>query len=297
MTAGSLPSAVLTAGPADGALHPTNQHYDTDPHVFGLFLGESRKYSAGWYTDPKDPDGEDLDSAQWAKMDLVADLLQAEPGSRVLDIGSGWGALALHLAAERECDVTGVSPAVRQREFASTRADELGLADRVRFLTGRFEDVEGLPTRLDAVTALGSVTHMPDLPMVLTRARALLRRDGRMYLSESCFRNQEIRDRFDGAAGTEFVRAQTFGNGELRPLSDLVAAAELAGFSIETTLDLTDHYRRTIEQWIENIDRRSPVLETIAPGVGARMRRYLEIANAGWGYTTKHYALVLRNAR
>ena len=273
--------------------HPTNQHYDLDPRVFGLFLDESRKYSSGWYRTPE----ASLELAQRQKMNLVADLVHAQAGHRVLDIGSGWGALVLHLAGVRGCHVTGISPAARQREFVEERARLRGLGDRVRIVTSPFEEADDLPTGLDAVTALGSVVHMPDLPAVFAKARGLLRRDGRMYVSESCFRNQSIRARFDDVDGTDFVREAIFGNGELRPLSELVAAAEDTGFSIETTVDLTKHYHRTIEQWIENVRANRAALERIRPGIAAQLEHYLDISNAGWGYTTKHYALVLRNAR
>ncbi|ODU07563.1 MAG: cyclopropane-fatty-acyl-phospholipid synthase [Pseudonocardia sp. SCN 72-86] len=288
----------MTVAPsAPAPAHATNRHYDLDPRIFGLFLGETRKYSAGWYADPEDPHGEDLTTAQRAKMDLVADLLGVDAGSRVLDIGSGWGSLVLHLADEHGCDVTGVSPAPRQREYVLSRAAQLGVADRVDIVTSAFETVDGLPRGFDAVTALGSVVHMPDLPAVLTKARGLLRRGGRMYLSESCFRNRAIRDRFDRVAGTEFVREETFGNGELRPLSELVAAAEDAGFSVEHTVDLTRHYHRTIEQWIANVQAAAAEIDAIDPGRAAALEHYLHVANAGWGYTTKHYGLVLRNGR
>lgn len=229
--------------------HPTNQHYDLDPRIFKLFLDESLKYSSGWF----DTGEETLDEAQRRKMDLVADLVHVRAGSRVLDIGSGWGALVLHLGGVHGCDVTGISPARRQREYVEERARKLGLADRVRVVTSPFEDATELPRGLEAVTALGAVVHLPDLPSVFAKARSLLCRDGRMYVSESCFRNAAIRARFDGVDGTDFVRRTIFGNGELRPLSELVAAAEDVGFSIETTLDLTRHYHRTIERWITNV--------------------------------------------
>jgi cyclopropane-fatty-acyl-phospholipid synthase len=277
--------------------HPTNQHYDLDPRVFELFLDDSRKYSAGWYTDPADPQGESLALAQRRKMDMVADLVRVGGGSRVLDIGSGWGSLVLHLTTQRGCVVTGVSPAARQREFVTARAAELGVADRVEIRTDAFETARDLPTKLDAVTALGSVVHMPDLPAVFAKARSLLRRGGRMYVSESCFRNSAMQAKLDGVPGTEYVRSGIFGNGRLRPLSELVAAAEDAAFSVETVVDLTDHYRRTIEQWQENVHASADELDRIDPGLAARLDRYLEIANAGWGYTTKHYALVCRTNR
>lgn len=279
--------------PTAPTAHATNQHYDLDPRLFGLFLDESRKYSSGWF----DTGEESLAEAQQRKMGLVADLVHADEGSRVLDIGSGWGALALHLAGTRSCSVTAISPAPAQGEYVRTQAAARGLASHVHVVTSPFETARDLPRDLDAVTALGSVVHMPDLPAVFAKARSLLRRGGRMYVSESCFRSAAIRDRFDDVAGTDFVRETIFGNGELRPFSELVAAAEDAGFSVETSLDLTWHYHRTIERWSENVRAAATEIDTIRPGTAAQLLHYLDVSNAGWGYTTKHYALVLRNAR
>ncbi|GAA4550459.1 hypothetical protein GCM10023175_40690 [Pseudonocardia xishanensis] len=130
----------------------------------------------------------------------------------MLDIGSGWGALVLHLAGVRGCDVTGISPAPRQREFVEKRARQRGLSSRVRIVTSPFEEAADLPRGIDAVTVLGSVVHMPDLPAVFAKARGLLRRGGRMYVSETCFRNRALRARFDRVEGTDFVREASSGH-------------------------------------------------------------------------------------
>jgi len=132
---------------------------------------------------------------------------------------------------------------------------------------------------------------------VVRRARSVLRRGGALYVSESCFRNASARNAFDTRVGTEFVREDIFGWGALRPLSELVTAAEDAGFSIIAVDDLTEHYRRTIDDWIANVDAAAERIDAHGPGLAAKLRHYLEIANAGWGYTTKHYALTCRNAR
>jgi cyclopropane-fatty-acyl-phospholipid synthase len=201
------------------------------------------------------------------------------------------------MAGEFGCDTVGVSPAPRQHEYIAGAAAARGLTDRVHTRVGHFERM-GLPERhFDAVTMLGSIVHMPDAPAVLRRARATLRRGGMLYVSESCFRNERARDAFDGRDGTRFVRGDIFGFGELRPLSELVSAAEDAGFSIVAVDDLTDHYRRTIEHWIANVDAAADRIDAYGAGSAERLRRYLEIAGAGWGYTTKHYALTCRNGR
>jgi cyclopropane-fatty-acyl-phospholipid synthase len=271
----------------------TNQHYDLDPEIFGLFLDPMRKYSSGYYRQP----GIGLEEAQVAKLRFVADRLDLRDGARLLDVGCGWGSLILFMAREYKARVVGVSPAGRQHDYIARRALDLGVADLVETVQGHFENVELAAGPFDAVTMLGSIVHMPDLVQVMTRARSMLRRGGRFYVSESCFRNAAARDAFDKRAGTEFVRQSIFGFGEMRPLSDLVRAAEDSGFSVVSVEDLTEDYWLTIEDWLKNVAAHADAIDAISPGTAATLTRYLEVANAGWGYTTKHYALVCRRAR
>jgi cyclopropane-fatty-acyl-phospholipid synthase len=271
----------------------TNQHYDLDPRIFGLFLDPMRKYSSGFYRQP----GLTLADAQVAKLHLVADRLGLRGGERLLDVGCGWGALILFMAREYSARVVGLSPAGNQHAHIADRAIELGVADRVSTVQGHFEHAPLPDGPFDAVTMLGSIVHMPDLAHVMRRARSLLRRGGRYYVSESCFRNAAAREAFDRTAGLEFVRRSIFGWGDMRPLSDLIRAAEDAGFAVVSVDDLTDDYRRTIDDWIANVDANAAAIDAISPGMAADLRRYLEVANAGWGYTTKHYALVCQRSR
>ncbi|MEV0621413.1 class I SAM-dependent methyltransferase [Nonomuraea sp. NPDC050404] len=271
----------------------TNQHYDLDPEIFGRFLDPLRKYSSALYLS----DSDSLAEAQEHKLRFVAGRLGLTGGERLLDVGCGWGALLLFMAREYKCATLGVSPAPRQHDYIAQRARELGVEDRVSTMVGHFEQLE-LPGRsFDAVTMLGSIVHMPDADEVFRRARALLRTGGSLYVSESCFRNHAARTAYDERAGTDFVRRDIFGWGDMRPLSELVAAAERAGFSIVSVDDLTVHYRRTIEDWLVNVDAQADALDGHEPGLAGKLRHYLEIANAGWGYTTKHYALVCRRSR
>ncbi|CAO5151713.1 Methyltransferase, cyclopropane fatty acid synthase [Frankia sp. AiPs1] len=297
----------------------TNQHYDLDPEIFGLFLDPLRKYSSGLYR----TEGIGLAQAQIAKLHFVADRLRlasaaavgaafaasassaastasttrGASGARLLDVGCGWGSLILFMAREYGARVTGISPAGRQHEFIARRAAELGVTERVTTTVGKFEDV-ALPERsFDAVTMLGSIVHMPDVDLAVRRARTMLRRGGRYYVSETCFRNAAARDEFDRRAGTEFVRNSIFGWGDMRPLSELVRAVEDAGFSVDSVDDLTDDYRRTIDDWLVRVAESADAIDELSPGMAASLTRYLEVANAGWGFTTKHYALVCRNGR
>ncbi|MEV6099635.1 class I SAM-dependent methyltransferase [Nocardia sp. NPDC051981] len=271
----------------------TNQHYDLDPEIFGQFLDPLRKYSSALYEN----DGDSLELAQRNKLRFVARRLGIQGGERLLDIGCGWGSLILFMAQEYGCDTLGISPAPRQHDYIAVQARARGVDRQVRTRVGHFEKLDLPAGSRDAVTMLGSIVHMPDLDEVFRRARAVLHRGGTLYVSESCFRNAAARRAFDDRAGTEFVRSDIFGWGDLRPLSELITAAEDAGFSITSVDDLTDHYRHTIEDWIANLDAAADAIDARQPGLAAKLRHYLEVANAGWGYTTKHYALGCRKAR
>jgi cyclopropane-fatty-acyl-phospholipid synthase len=278
---------------ADTPVADTNQHYDQDPRIFTLFLDESHKYSSALYGSPD----ESLAAAQRRKLHFVADRLGLRGGERLLDIGCGWGSLVLFMAAEYGCRTVGITPAPRQRDYIAARAAERGLAGRVDTLLGHVEQLSLPAGGFDAVTMLGSIVHMPDLDGVFATCRDVLRRGGRLYVSESCFRNEATRARFGERSGTAYVRDAIFGWGDMRPLSRLVKAAEDAGFSLVALDDLTDHYRRTIEDWLSNVDRNAARLDQVEAGLADRLRRYLQTANAGWGYTTKHYALTCRRGR
>lgn len=287
-----MPSADAATGTGVDTAE-TNNHYDLDPGIFGLFLDPLRKYSSGWYDSPDDT----LEAAQRRKLAFVADCLDVKDGGRVLDVGCGWGSVILHFAREFGCVTTGVSPAGHQHEYIAKRAAEWGVSDQVSSVRGHFEEVELPRGGFDAVSMLGSIVHMPDLNAVLGKARGLLRRGGRLYVSESCFRNAAAHREFDQRVGTEFVRNSIFGWGDMRPLSELVRGAEDAGFSVIDVTDLTAHYHRTIEDWIANVEARADQIDALEEGMAKKLVRYLEIANAGWGYTTKHYALVCRKGR
>lgn len=266
---------------------PTNQHYDLDPELFGQFLDPLRKYSAGLF----DADTTSLEQAQRRKLSFVAGQLRLLGGERILDVGCGWGALLFFMAEEYGCHTHGISPARRQHEYIGRRAGELGLARLITTEIASFENSVPAAGSYDAVTMLGSVVHMPCLDEVFAKIRRALRRGGMLYLSESCFRSDAVRAACDSRPGTEFVRHSIFGSGDLRPLSELVAGAESAGFSVRAVHDLTEDYRRTIECWLTNLHALPSTDQS------RELVRYLEIANAGWGYTTKHYALVCAKSR
>lgn len=271
----------------------TNQHYDQDPRIFELYLDKTRKYSSGLYHTPQDS----LDTAQRNKLHFVAGRLGLQPGHRLLDIGCGWGSLILFMAAEYGVHTVGISPAPNQLAYIADRAAERGVGELVSTRIGQIEHLDLEPRGFDAITMLGSIVHMPDLAAVFGKTRAALRSRGRLYVSESCYRNAAKRAEFAERDNSVFVRDSIFGWGDMRPLSELVRGAEDAGFTIVAVDDLTEHYHRTIEDWLSNVERNAAALDEIDPGLSGSLVRYLKTANAGWGFTTKHYALTCQKSR
>lgn len=272
------------------AREATNTHYELPPEYFAAFLDRRMKYSSGLYRG----ESMSLDDAQTAKVRFVGEQLKLQAGSDLLDIGCGWGSFTLFAADELGCNVTAITPAASQAEHIRRQAADRGISDRVRVLVGAFTELT-VDGRYDGVSMLGSIIHMPDQRQVLTDARQLLRPGGRLYLSESCFRSEEMYAEFNSRPGTVHVMETTFGFADMVPLSRLVAAAESAGFSLTGLTDLTDDYYRTIEAWIDNAKRNRETVDRY--GNSEELLRYLEVANAGWGFTSKHYALVAARRR
>jgi cyclopropane-fatty-acyl-phospholipid synthase len=271
----------------------TNQHYDLPPRVFELFLDEALKYSSGLYLKEDDT----LDQAQIQKMDFIASQLRVRRGERVLDIGCGWGSLTLFLAEKVGCDVVGITPSPRQAEFIRERARVRGLDGAVRIECSHFEDLE-LPARsFDAITLVGSIVHMVDKARVLDACYRAARHRGRLYLSETCFRNQKRYDQFRMGQVHGFVRDEIFGWGDIVPISKYIVHLEDAGFSLCGLTDLTSHYSRTIAEWRSRAERHRAEIDELAPNLTNQLIRYFDISNAAWGFTTKQYAVTAEKQR
>lgn len=277
---------------AEQARLATNRHYELPTAFFAAYLDRRLKYSSGLYQRPDTT----LDQAQTAKLHFVARQLGVPAGGQVLDIGCGWGSLVLFMAAEYGCRVTGVTPSATQAGYIIERAGELGVADQINIERGSFGDLD-IDGRHDAVTMLGSIIHMPDRTGVLHRVKSLLRPNGALYLSESCFRNWRTYEEFSVRPGTRHVTEDIFGFADMVPVSALVESVESAGLSLTGLTDLTAHYRRTTLDWETRAVANRDDIEKAAPGMFDPLIRYLQTASAGWGYTAKHYALTAVRSR
>jgi cyclopropane-fatty-acyl-phospholipid synthase len=223
-------------------------HYDLDRHLYELFLDRDRQYSCAYFERPD----MGLDAAQAAKKRHLAAKLLLRPGLRVLDIGSGWGGLALTLAADYGCDVTGLTLSTEQHAYAEARAARAGLAGRVRFL---LRDYRELHERFDRIVSVGMLEHVGVnyLRSYFATVAELLEPDGVAVIHSI--------GRMRGPAATSrWVRKHIFPGGYIPALSEVVSAVERNRLWATDVEILRLHYAMTLRHWRERFLRQRDIL-------------------------------------
>ena len=165
------------ANPVGKAQKNVAHHYDLGNDFYKLFLDAGMQYSCAYFLD----DNETLEQAQQNKLRLIAAKLALRPGLKILDIGSGWGDMALYLAQLENVDVTGVTLSKEQHALSNEKAKRLGLADRVRF---RLQDYREVPERFDRIVSVGMFEHVGvhHYGEFFAKVNALMHDDGVMLL-------------------------------------------------------------------------------------------------------------------
>ncbi len=212
-------------------------HYDLSDQLYELFLDRDRQYSCAYFRLPED----DLDTAQQNKKRHIASKLLLGPGQKVLDIGSGWGGLALYIAAQSGADVTGLTLSQEQHKVANRRAAEAGLADRVRFHLRDYREETG---RYDRVVSVGMFEHVGinQYPAFFRKLSELLAPEGVALLHSI--------GRMSGPGTTNpWLRKYIFPGGYSPALSEVVPEAERAQLWITDVEILRRHYAETLRAW------------------------------------------------
>jgi cyclopropane-fatty-acyl-phospholipid synthase len=246
-----------------------SHHYDVGNDFYRLLLGPSLVYSCAYFTEPT----ASLEQAQEAKLDLVCRKLGLQPGMRLLDVGCGWGSLALHAAARYGVSVTAVTISAAQAELARRRVTDAGLAEHVEVRLQDYREVIDGP--FDAISSIGMAEHvgLAQLPLYAAKLYALLPPGGRL-LNQAIARGP--------AAGPErpdprsFLTRYVFPDGELQPLATHVRVLEEAGFEVCDVEGLRRHYALTCRAWVSNLERRwDATVRLSSPGRARVWRLYL----------------------
>jgi cyclopropane-fatty-acyl-phospholipid synthase len=216
-------------------------HYDLSSQLYALFLDEDLQYSCGYFAEPD----VSLEKAQAAKKAHIAAKLDLRPGQRVLDIGCGWGGLALYLHRVAGVDVTGITLSQEQLDVARARAVAAGVTDHVRFELLDYRAVRG---SFDRIVSVGMFEHVgpPNYLTFFKRCRALLAEDGVMLLHTI--------GRADGPASTDrWLARYIFPGGYVPALSQIAPAVEDARLWITDLEVLRLHYASTLSHWYDRV--------------------------------------------
>ena len=216
-------------------------HYDLSGALYALFLDRDRQYSCAYYPDADNEAGISLEQAQEDKKAHIAAKLHLKPGMKVLDIGCGWGGMALYLHRTCGVDVTGITLSEEQLKVARQRAADAGVADHVRFELIDYRDMNG---PFDRIVSVGMFEHVgtADYRVFYNKCRDLLTPDGVMLIHTI--------GRVDGPGITDtFTTKYIFPGGYIPALSEMVAGSEGTRLMITDVEVLRIHYGLTIRDW------------------------------------------------
>jgi cyclopropane-fatty-acyl-phospholipid synthase len=225
-------------------------HYDLSDELYELFLDRDRQYSCAYFLGADD----DIDTAQLNKRRHITAKLLLRPGMKVLDIGSGWGGLALYMASECGVDVTGLTLSTEQLKVAQRRAAQAGLADRVRFELRDYREERG---QYDRIVSVGMFEHVGvvQYPTFFDQVNRLLKPDGVALLHSI--------GRMDGPGATNpWIRKYIFPGGYSPAISEVLPVIEKTRLWVTDVEVLRLHYAETLKAWRRRfLQQRDKVLK------------------------------------
>ncbi|MCP9992233.1 cyclopropane-fatty-acyl-phospholipid synthase family protein [Streptomyces albogriseolus] len=226
-----------------------SHHYDVGNEFYEIVLGPSMVYSCAYWPAPP-PEGT-LEQAQRDKLELVARKLALRPGQRLLDVGCGWGSMAIHAAREHGVNVVGITLSQEQAAYARKRIAEEGLTDRVEIRVQDYRDVADGP--YDAISSIGMAEHVGSERYLeyATVLHRLLSPGGRLLNHQIARRPQRDESSYQV---DEFIDAYVFPDGELAPLGTTVSLLERAGFEVRDVESIREHYALTLRRWVANLE-------------------------------------------
>ncbi|MGV1896922.1 methyltransferase domain-containing protein [Agrobacterium vitis] len=234
----------VVAAKARGAL-PVNRnrrnvahHYDLSAKLFDLFLDEDWQYSCAYFNPP----GISLEEAQLAKKRHIAAKLMAEPGHRVLEIGSGWGGMAIYLAETCGVDVSGITLSEEQLKVSRERARKRGLGDKLRFDLQDYRTLKSQP--FDRLVSVGMFEHVGPTHYrhYFRKVQELMQDDGVMIL-------HSIGQPYPALYNNPFFEKYIFPGGYIPSLAEVLPAIEKSGLLVADCEILPMHYAHTLRHW------------------------------------------------
>ena len=241
-------------------------HYDLGNEFYKLFLDKNMLYSCAYFRN----DNESLEQAQRNKLRLLASKLDLKPGQTVLDIGCGWGDLALYLASMEDVKVTGVTLSKEQQALASKRAEDMGLADRVEF---RLQDYREVPETFDRIVSVGmfehvGVTHYDEF---FSKLNGLMPDNGLAVI-------HSIGHMSPPGMASKFMRKYIFPGAYSPALSEVFESVEKNSLWCLDLEFLRVHYAETLKHWEKRFQANRDKVEQMYDERFARMWEFYLIS-------------------
>ena len=278
----SLPATVAAAlghrlrrNTLRGSRRNIHAHYDLGNEFFRIFLDRSMSYSSAVY----DSGEESLEEASEAKLERLCRKLELGPDDHLLDIGCGWGGLAIHAAQRFGCRVTAITVSEAQHRHARERACAAGLGDRVEVLAEDYRRVTGQFDKIVSVEMVEAVGH-DFLDRYFAACSRLLKPSGLMALQAIVIRDSRYRRALYRA---DFIKKHIFPGGFIPSVSVLTRAAAKADLSLVNLEDFGLDYARTLREWRLRLDAGAHCLPAQLDERFVRMWRfYFAYCEAGF---------------
>lgn len=263
-------------------------HYDAGNDFFKLFLDDTMTYSCAYWRGG----AQTLEDAQTAKRELVCTKLGLQPGERLLDVGCGWGSMAIHAAKEHGARVLGITLSEPQAELAAEHARRAGVADRTEFRVADYRELRG--EEFDAISSIGMVEHVGEerIDLYARTLHGLLKPGGRL-LNHGIAKLQDLDTSDEGPFSERFV----FPDGVPLPLSRIIHSLERTGLTTTHVEGLQEDYAKTLTHWIERYEGRYDEAVRLAGEERARVwKLYLHAARQGFttGWASVYQVLAHR---
>jgi cyclopropane-fatty-acyl-phospholipid synthase len=234
-----------------------SHHYDLPVEFYEPWLGPTLLYSTAYFRNP----AKALDAAQMDKLDIICRKLDLQPGDQFMDIGCGWGSLAIHAASAYQAHTRGITVSKTQARVAARRISQAQLGDRCFIEYRDYRDAPNLPWRFDKLASIGMFEHVgvSNLQNYFHVALDLLKPGG-LFLNSGIIRSADSPRRKQS-----FIDHYVFPDGELPTLTEALRAAEDVGFEIRDVESLREHYALTLRRWVENLQQHSSeLLQTVS---------------------------------
>ena len=224
-----------------GSRRNISAHYDLGNEFFSLFLDASMMYSSAMFVD-----GDSLEQASQRKLDRICQKLDLRPRDHLVEIGTGWGGMALHAAREFGCRVTTTTISREQHELASKRIQDAGLGDRVTLLLEDYRDLQGEYDKLVSVEMIEAIGHQY-LGTYFEKCASLLRPDGIALVQAITIEDDRYQQALDSV---DFIKRHVFPGSFIPCVSAMVDAAARAGkLRLVNLEDFGESYAITLNHW------------------------------------------------